>query len=189
LEDDLNEIRKTLRVSDARNVGSLLGATLLGVLGLVLFSWSVPFAAVGGVAGFALGRLLGWKMRRRQTASQPLNQNEMYQLRLACLLIWLKQHKARKENTVESLAEAIEIAVNELRPCFALQLNNKRFRELIKEFEKVLKADVCHAAILNRLAEVESLMYQKTHSCVIVNRLRNVFIPLMLLLERPPEKP
>jgi hypothetical protein len=101
-------------------VGSLLGATVLGVLGFILFSGTIYFAFVGGAAGFALGRLLGSRMRRRKKASEPLNQNEVYQLRLACLLIWLKEQKQKKYNRIETFAEAIEIVVDELRPALVL---------------------------------------------------------------------
>ena len=71
-------IRNTLIVSDRRNVGSLLGASLLGLLGFVLFSGTLVFAFVGGAAGFALGRFIGWRLKARKKAAEPLNENQMY---------------------------------------------------------------------------------------------------------------
>jgi hypothetical protein len=59
---------------------------------------------------------------------------------------------------------------------------------MTKEFKKILTSDLCHTAILIRVAELEALLYQETHGCVIANRLRRFFIPLMLLLERGPDR-
>jgi hypothetical protein len=38
---------------------------LFGVLGFVLFSGTIYLAFVGGAAGFALGRIIGSRWRRR----------------------------------------------------------------------------------------------------------------------------
>jgi len=78
MEEELEKIRNTLIVSDRRNVGSLLGASLLGLLGFVLFSGTLVFAFVGGAAGFALGRFIGWRLKARKKAAEPLNENQMY---------------------------------------------------------------------------------------------------------------
>ena len=75
MEEELENIRNTLRVSDRRNVGSLLGAGLLGVLGFIIFSGTLVFAFVGGAAGFALGRVIGSRMKARRKAAEPLNEN------------------------------------------------------------------------------------------------------------------
>ncbi len=78
MEEDLEHIRNTLVVSDRRNVGSLLGASLLGLLGFVLFSGTLVFAFVGGAAGFALGRVIGSRWKARKKAAEPLNENQVY---------------------------------------------------------------------------------------------------------------
>ena len=78
MEEELEQIRNTLIVSDRRNVGSLLGAGLAGLLGFVLFSGTVVFAVVGAACGCCIGRVIGSRMKARRKAAEPLNENQTY---------------------------------------------------------------------------------------------------------------
>ena len=65
-----------------------------------------------------------------------------------------------------------------------LQLHDKVLKSTLDAFRKILRSDVCHTALYQKVVELELLINQNTHNCVISNRLRRFFIPVMFLLKK-----
>jgi membrane protein YqaA with SNARE-associated domain len=52
-------------MKDERNIGTVIGMAVLGVVGFLAFSFTIVGGIAGGVLGIMLGRYAGRKISRR----------------------------------------------------------------------------------------------------------------------------
>jgi gas vesicle protein len=75
-------------------MGAILGMTILGAVGFFAFSWTIVGGIIGGAVGIALGRYAGRKLRKRIKHKGPIIEEELYRIKMKCLLKLTKIHAA-----------------------------------------------------------------------------------------------
>lgn len=73
-------------------MGAILGMTILGAVGFFAFSWTIVGGIIGGAVGIALGRYAGRKLRKRIKHKGPIIEEELYRIKMKCLLKLTKIH-------------------------------------------------------------------------------------------------
>lgn len=106
--------QSTSQTTDKRNVGSIIGATVFGLAGFLLLSFTVIGALAGGVLGVAVGRYAGKKMTKTFKKKKRITQEDFFRIKLQCLLKWGKMQKsdlARNLNVYRMTIEKVIIFV------------------------------------------------------------------------------
>jgi hypothetical protein len=87
-QKELEKARSTKGLTDKRHIGSVLGASVFGVIGFIVAP--VIGGIAGGVLGFGLGHAVGRRFKRNRKNLNNLNLTNEYELHLECVLTALQ---------------------------------------------------------------------------------------------------
>lgn len=188
MEPSLVKILLQFGKTDKRYIGGLIGGSILAVLGFVIFTGATIIGGVvGGVLGFGLGNALGRRWRRNKLANQNLTREKIYELRLSCLIEYLKRIK-KSSVPISEFAAILEYVVHEFRPALVLQLHNPGLQKEVQKLKKILANNASHAALINSVAELRYSIDYHITTHITAARLKHIYIPIMQLLKQPVEK-
>ncbi|CAG9332240.1 unnamed protein product [Blepharisma stoltei] len=187
-ELDLQKICETLGKTDRRYLGTIIGGSILAVLGFVIFTGAtVVGGIVGGVLGLGIGHALGRTWKRSKIPKNSLTKEKEYEFRLTCLMYYMKKLKKSKI-PISDFAGILEHIINEYRPAFILQLHNPAIMKEVQNLKKFLSKNVPHAALINSVAELRYSVDFNVNTSITAARLKHVYIPIMQLLKETPDR-
>ncbi|CAG9321279.1 unnamed protein product [Blepharisma stoltei] len=187
-ELSIQKIFETTGVTDKRYIGTILGGSILAVLGFVIFTGAtVVGGVVGGILGLGIGHVLGRRWKRHKIPRNNITREKEYELRLYCLLQFMKKLKKSKV-PISDYAGILEQVINEFRPAFILQLHNNEIMKKVRRLKKFLRTNAPHAALINSVAELKYSVDFNINTTIIAARLKHIYIPIMQLLKEPPER-
>lgn len=137
--------------------------------------------------GFGVGHFLGKTWKNKKKSLEELNVQDRYVVRLKAALILIEMYSYKKMH-VKSFLAMLEKTVNEFRPALVLQIHNSEMRNLIGKFVSLLSQNGIHTALLDSVLQIEHEISEETFPFIIAYRLRAFYIPLYVLLKKPPEE-
>lgn len=110
------------QTTDKRTVGSIIGATVFGLAGFLLLSFTVigalagkfgfhkpvAYCCIGGVLGVAVGRYAGKKMTKTFKKNKKITEEDFFRIKLQCLLKWGKMQKDDQANNLNLYRMSLE---------------------------------------------------------------------------------
>lgn len=153
-----------------------------------MFSSLALFGGIaGGLLGFGVGHFLGktWKSKRRALETLNIQERYLYRLQAALSIIHIY---SQKKMHVKSFIAVLERAIAEFRPAFVLQIHNVAMRCLICKLVGLLSKSSIHTALLDSVLQLEHEISEESFPSIIAYRLRSFYIPLYVLLKKPPEE-
>lgn len=167
-------------MKDKSNSGTVIGMTVFGVMGLIIFSGTIYFSVVGGVVGMAIGRTLGKRFKKR-TSYHSMDQRIMFEMEV--ILKWAKVQLKKKNLEEKCLVLLIETVI--LETAYLLEKQDlqkvKNFFGTLRKF--ILRKDV-HQILCEYLPSVRQLDSEDENT---VNkwlyRLFTFYVPMLRILE------
>jgi hypothetical protein len=153
-----------------------------------VFSSLALFGGIaGGLLGFGVGHFLGktWKSKRRPLEALNIQERYLYRLQAALSIIHIY---SQKKMHVKSFIALLERAIGDFRPAFVLQIHNVAMRCLICKLVGLLSKSSIHTALLDSVLQLEHEILEESFPSVIAYRLRLFYIPLYVVLKKPPEE-
>ena len=188
MESEIEKIFSEKTKTDKRYIGGLICAGIVVILIVIAFSVTFVFAIIPAVlVAFFLGQLIGRRWKRQTIQQSAISHEKKYEMRLSCILIYLKNLKKNRISLPE-FQGILEKAFEEFLPALVLRIHSPRLETLIQSLCKFLKSNSVHACMLNAAAYLDlsiSLRYSPSISAI---RLRRFFIPVMHLLKQPSDK-
>lgn len=182
MEEALARIKDELSTSDQRHLGSVVGAGVCAVMGVLLLTPAAAGGVIGAVVGLGVGHLIGRSLRRRRRVKlEEVNLTKAYQLRLTCLLQLLRK-KMHGKTPLDLFLRLIECVVTEFRPALALSLHIPTLARKVDDLVYLLRKDVCHTTLLTGVTELMQLQQSGASPAILTARLKYFFIPVMELL-------
>lgn len=182
LEEALARIKDELSTRDQRHLGSVIGAGVCAVMGVLLLTPAAAGGVIGAAVGLVVGHLVGRSLRlRKRVKLEEVNLTKAYQLRLICLLHLLRK-KMRGKTPLDLFLRLLECVVTEFRPALALSLHSPSLARTVDDLVHLLRKDVCHTTLLTGVTELIQLHQSGASPAVLTARLKYFFIPVMELL-------
>jgi hypothetical protein len=196
--DQAQEIGRLLdltEMEDRRNVGTIIGMTVLGLVGFFTFSFTIVGGVVGGVIGIGLGRYAGRKLIRRIKRKKILTQEEMYKIKLEVMIKWGELAMNELNLNINEYRLVLEKVIEEFAPALDTHVfaKPKPVKKIIWKLRKFLLRIMNQRTII--LSYKLLIIYMKhcdlEDSRVqfeIANRIHMLFAPLKIIMDIVPNK-
>ena len=80
-------------IKDRKNTGTVVGMTVFGAMGFIIFSGTIYLSLLGGLLGLGVGRMIGSRLQR-QIDCQSLDLRVMFEMEL--VIKWAKRQRKKK---------------------------------------------------------------------------------------------
>lgn len=188
MEKELELIFNSRIKTDRRYLVGLICASIVILLLVIAFSITFIFAIIpAAFGGCCIGQALGRRWKRRKIKASAFSHEKSYEIRLTCLLIYLKSLKKRKI-PLNDFQGILEKAFEDFLPAILLQIHCPKFSKIMNSLTKFLKSDSVHTSMLTAAAFLDLSITRGENPCICARRLRKFFIPVMHLLKQPVEK-
>jgi len=164
---------------DKKNTGSVIGMTVFGVLGFVIFSGTLYLSVLGGLLGIGIGRLIGTRFKSK-LKHQNLDQRVMFEMEL--ILKWARVK--RKKKFLDDLCFVLLIETVIMEVTYLLnKLELKKVRKFFKKIRKFLMFKDTSDKIWEFLPNKRDLQSDENLLKKELYRLFNFYIPLLRIFE------
>jgi hypothetical protein len=187
---ELARLMDIVETEDRRNVGTILGMTVLGVVGFLAFSFTIVGGICGGVIGIGLGRYAGKKIKRRVKHKKPLTGEEMYKIKLQVMVKWGEISARELQLNINDYRMILEKIIEEFAPALDLEVftNGKMIKKSILKLRKfLLKVWNQRTIILSYKLFVAYLKHvnvdEPQAQLEIAHKVHHLFLPLKIILE------
>lgn len=162
------------------NTGTIIGMTIFGILGFIIFSGTIYLSVIGGVIGIGVGRLVGSQFKSR-LRYQSLDQRVIFEMELVCK--WAKQNRKKKVLDDKCLMLLIETVL--MNTSYLLEkINLKKVCKYFKFLSKFLIEEDRIQCFLDYMPHPRDL---RSNDEIFIKRelyrLFNFYIPCARILE------
>ncbi|CAD8068534.1 unnamed protein product [Paramecium sonneborni] len=189
-----------IQLGNNQNLGTIIGMTVLGMIGFLALGFTFLGAIGGGAIGIILGRYLGRKISKR-IATKGINVTEfdIFVIRVKCLLKWGKLIMVKYTNDINLQRFCIERILTEIKPLLHYKYFDEKFQKesqalLCKIREQLSKEQSIYALSLSYKLTKEyiqiidqKIIYSKFStyeiSYVLNETVSDVLIPLLTLYQ------
>ncbi|KAM3144421.1 hypothetical protein pb186bvf_003585 [Paramecium bursaria] len=128
-----------ISLDNNRNLGTVVGMTVLGFLGFVSLGFTIFGAIGGGVLGILLGRYIGQKISKKiASKGTQLTKFDLLSIRIKCVLRWCELMTSKYEANLNLHRFVIERLLTEIKPLLHYKLFDKTLQaQSVKILKKV----------------------------------------------------
>ncbi|CAD8089429.1 unnamed protein product [Paramecium sonneborni] len=144
-----------IQLGNNQNLGTIIGMTVLGVIGFLALGFTFLGAIGGGAIGIILGRYLGRKISKKiATKGINLTEFDIFVIRVKCLLKWGKLIMAKYTNDINLQRFCVQRILTEIKPLLHYKYFDQKFQKesltlLCKIREQLSKEQSIHALSLS----------------------------------------
>jgi hypothetical protein len=162
------------------NTGTIIGMTVFGIMGFIIFSGTIYLSVIGSVIGIGVGRLVGSRFKSR-LRYQSLDQRLIFEMKL--VIKWAKQERKNKKLDDKCLILLIETIL--MNTSYLLEkVNLKKVCKFFKVLSKFLIDEDRKQCFLNNMPHARDLRSKdENYIKKEMYKLFNFYIPLTRILE------
>ncbi|CAD8163996.1 unnamed protein product [Paramecium pentaurelia] len=189
-----------IQLGNNQNLGTIIGMTVLGVIGFLALGFTFLGAIGGGAIGIILGRYLGRKISKKiATKGINLTEFDIFIIRVKCLLKWGKLIMIKYTNNINLQRFCVQRILTEIKPLLHYKYFDEKFQKeshtlLVKIREWLSKEQSIYALCLSYKLTKEyiqiveqKIIYSKFSnyeiSYVLNETVSDVLIPFLTLFQ------
>ncbi|EGR28919.1 start domain protein [Ichthyophthirius multifiliis] len=190
-EQDINTSLLGSNVQDKRAVGSFIGITVIGVLGFLASGLNPIGLIAGAIAGGFIGQYAGRKIKKKLITNKKLLQNDLFQLKLKCLIQFGYESMKIYKNDLNTYRFFVEKIIQELKIIIFQKYFRVQFQKgLIKVQKKAIllfEKEYCLKTLrlsykLTKIIIFSKEKFTQQDEMELLDIYLNVLSPLLLIL-------
>jgi hypothetical protein len=162
------------------NTGTIIGMTVFGIMGFIIFSGTIYLSVIGSVIGIGVGRLVGSRFKSR-LRYHTLDQRLIFEMKL--IMDWAKKERKKKRLDEKCLILLIETIL--MNTSYLLEkVNLKKVCKFFKVLSKFLIDEDRNQCFLDNMPHARDLRSKdENFTKKQMYKLFNFYIPLTRILE------